>query len=257
MTLTAVDGDIVSFKSGVKPGIGRFNYVTGQFLPAPRQIPSLPAPDPSVPPLNSPPLSPALLAKITRRLNIQTDGSVLPSPDGSLIANVEAGTVTIYDLEGHTVASYASPAESAINALWLGDSSGLLVWKGVCYMNPPPQPILILDRWGELHPTTLEGCNPLASADGTWIAGQNYDSTSGQTGIAVMPRAGGNARELVRGHGVELLAWQGDQVVYIVAGGVYSIPAIGGAAKKLLSTQFDLDQDTSDAGAHRMVKPGF
>jgi hypothetical protein len=183
----------------------------------------------------TPPSAPVATGRIVRALPIPIVDQILPSPDGSLIANNQSTSIVLYDLQGHLLAHIGSQSNLFLYGLWLSDSSGLLTWEGECGPGAKlPNPIILVDRQGTPRPTGLKGCDPIPSPDGIWIASERDESNSGPTVIEIVPQAGGSARALVRGPMLNLVALQRDQVVYSAPDGIYTISLTGTNKTKVL-----------------------
>ncbi|HEX6122365.1 MAG TPA: hypothetical protein VFY89_04360, partial [Ktedonobacterales bacterium] len=162
-----------------------------------------------------------------------SNGDVLPSPDGSMLAVRSAPTIALYARDGTKLGVYnPPPGYTASRDLWLPDSSGLLAWSA----GSQPgvfSPDVLLSRDGQLHDTGLRGADPAPSPDSAWIAAGIYDSNGHEVGVQIVPRAGGSAATVARGDTIQVLGWLGDRLVYAADSTIMSIPAGGGVAARL------------------------
>jgi hypothetical protein len=140
----------------------------------------------------TPPSAPVATGRIVRALPIPIVDQILPSPDGSLIANNQSTSNVLYDLQGHLLSHIGSQSNLFLYGLWLSDSSGLLTWEGEGGPGAKlPNPIILVDRQGTPRPMGLKGCGPIPSPAGIWIASERDDSTSETTIIEVAMISGG------------------------------------------------------------------
>lgn len=146
-----------------------------------------------------------------QELPIVANGALSPSPNGSMIMDLTPTTLNLFNLNGRNLATYTSSAGPYLIAVWLADSSGLLVWRSPSDVKDAGA-IAIMDTHGHLSPTGLVGIDPASSSDGKWLAATEPGATFVANSVAVVPRTGGEPRIIASA--ATFLGWQAGRIIY-------------------------------------------
>ncbi len=154
-------------------------------------------------------------------LGLGPPGPTIPSPNGSWIAELVAGSLAFFTADGRRVATYSPGSADPLLAQfrWLADSSAVMAWPLTNSVRPAS--VSLIDSHGRRTAFNISASSAAPSLSGRWIAASHISENGVISGIDVVRRTGGSVSTF--GPCTRFLGWRGDQVICLNNATLYSI----------------------------------